>query len=187
MFTDSVDTDFTYNDVGNSINAVLTTTGVTAGTYGDSSNFPIVTVDSKGRVTNVTTSAVSAVFGSEFVDAESLALSTVASNTLTTKLTLNTGSVPPGRYRVGWSYEWYCTDSGNDFRGRVIVDGATILADNQTEHSENGTDQRNAASGFGYITFTSTNTHTILLQYARSGGTGTVGIREARLEFWRVS
>ena len=187
ILTDSADVDFTYNDAGNTINAVLTTTGVVADTYGDSSNFPIITVDSKGRVTNVTTTSVSAVFGSNAVDAESLALSTLASNTLTTKVTLNTGSVPAGRYRVGWSYEWYHTDNANDFRGRVIVDGTTILCDHQEEHSESGTDQRNLSSGFGYITFGSTATHTILLQYARSGGGGTVGIREARLEFWRVS
>jgi len=187
MFADSVDTDFTYNDAGNSINAVLTTTGVTAGTYGDASNFPIVTVDNKGRVTNVTTTSVSAVFGSNAVDAESLALSTLASNTLTTKVTLVTGSVPAGKYRVGWSYEFYNTDNANSFRGRVIVDGVTILCDHQEEHSDSATSQRNLRGGFGYITFGSTATHTILLQYARSGGGGTVGIREARLEFWRVS
>lgn len=43
---DSSDIDFQYPDVNNQITAVLTTTGVTAGTYTQ------VTVDSKGRITS---------------------------------------------------------------------------------------------------------------------------------------
>ena len=39
-------------------NPTLTTTGVTANTYGSSSTYPVVTVDNKGRVTNVTTDAL---------------------------------------------------------------------------------------------------------------------------------
>ena len=37
----------------------LATTGVLAGTYGGSSAIPVITVDSKGRVTNVSTSSIS--------------------------------------------------------------------------------------------------------------------------------
>jgi hypothetical protein len=44
---------------GNNVGLSLTTTGVTADTYGSSSAIPVITVDSKGRITNVTTSAAS--------------------------------------------------------------------------------------------------------------------------------
>jgi hypothetical protein len=37
----------------------LTTTGVTAGTYGSAANIPTIVVDVKGRITNITTNAVS--------------------------------------------------------------------------------------------------------------------------------
>jgi hypothetical protein len=44
---------------GNNVGLSLTTTGVTANTYGSSSAIPVITVDSKGRITGVTTSSVS--------------------------------------------------------------------------------------------------------------------------------
>ena len=53
ILTDSADIDFTYNDGVPSITADLTTTGVVADTYGDATNIPQITVDSKGRITNV--------------------------------------------------------------------------------------------------------------------------------------
>ena len=39
-------------------NPTLTTSGVASGTYGTTSTYPVVTVDAKGRVTNVTTDAL---------------------------------------------------------------------------------------------------------------------------------
>ena len=39
-------------------NPTLTTSGVAAGTYGNSTNAPVVTVDAKGRVTTITTAAI---------------------------------------------------------------------------------------------------------------------------------
>jgi hypothetical protein len=42
-----------------SISLTLANSGVTAGTYGSSSSVPVVTVDAKGRVTSVSTSAIS--------------------------------------------------------------------------------------------------------------------------------
>jgi hypothetical protein len=44
---------------GNNVGLSLTATGVTANTYGSSTAIPVITVDSKGRLTSVTTSSVS--------------------------------------------------------------------------------------------------------------------------------
>ena len=54
ILVDSANIDFTYNDAGNTITSDLTNTGVVAGVYGDASNIPVITIDSKGRVTTVT-------------------------------------------------------------------------------------------------------------------------------------
>lgn len=56
---DSTDIDATYNDTAGTTSLVLTTTGVTAGSYGSSSAVPVITIDSKGRITAVTTAASS--------------------------------------------------------------------------------------------------------------------------------
>jgi hypothetical protein len=54
--TDSANIDFTY--ALNNLTANLTTTGILAGTYGDATHIPILTLDSYGRVTGVTTVAI---------------------------------------------------------------------------------------------------------------------------------
>lgn len=58
--TDSADIDFTITNPTTTpdITGELTITGVTPGTYGNSSQVPTITVDSKGRLTNVTPTAI---------------------------------------------------------------------------------------------------------------------------------
>lgn len=55
---DSASVDFTYNDAANTITAALTSTGVTANTYGSSTNVPVFAVDSQGRITSVTNTSM---------------------------------------------------------------------------------------------------------------------------------
>ncbi len=59
--TDDVDIDFTITNPTTTpdITATLTTTGVTAGTYGSANQVPAFSVDSKGRITNVTPATIS--------------------------------------------------------------------------------------------------------------------------------
>jgi hypothetical protein len=54
--------DITANAAVGTVGFSLTTTGVNAGTYGSSINVPTIVVDSKGRVTSVTTNAISTSF-----------------------------------------------------------------------------------------------------------------------------
>lgn len=54
ILADSADIDFSYNDAGAIISAVLTNSGVSANTYGSASQVPQFTVDSKGRIIGVT-------------------------------------------------------------------------------------------------------------------------------------
>jgi hypothetical protein len=59
--TDNADIDFTITNPTTTpdITATLTTTGVTPGIYGNSSQVPSLTVDSKGRISNVTNTSIS--------------------------------------------------------------------------------------------------------------------------------
>ena len=56
--TDSANIDFTFANLN--LTANLTTTGVTAGTYGDATHIPILVLDSYGRVTGISTTTFSA-------------------------------------------------------------------------------------------------------------------------------
>ena len=55
--------------IGTAINSVLSASGATAGTYGDSTHIPVLTVDSKGRVTNITSVAAAGGGGSSYGNA----------------------------------------------------------------------------------------------------------------------
>lgn len=55
ILTNTTDITWTYNDAGNTISAALNATGVGAGTY----SYPTMTVDSKGRITSISTNTLS--------------------------------------------------------------------------------------------------------------------------------
>lgn len=58
ILLDTTDIDFTYDDATPNISATLTTTGVNSGTYGSSINVPVFTVNSKGRLTAASSTAI---------------------------------------------------------------------------------------------------------------------------------
>lgn len=58
-FQDTSDIDFTVSPI-DVVSAVLTDTGISAGTYGDSTHIPILIVDSKGRIRGISVTTFSA-------------------------------------------------------------------------------------------------------------------------------
>jgi len=111
--------------------------------------------------------------------------------TLTTGLTLTTPSIPAGRYRIGWFYEWGYDDISSDFVAQVQIDDTTTLMDQNSEPSDSfgggpgGTDQRHPTSGFAYANL-NTGVHFIDLDFGGSGGI-TSTLWRARLEIRRVA
>lgn len=156
--------------------------GVTPGTY----TYSTVTVNSFGHVTSASSGAApTPIFGAGFQESSSLGLSSTNSTTYQNKVTLTTGSLDAGTYRIGWSYAWSFSSTGDDFRGRVLMDGVTIMSHSQ-EPKDPGTDQVHRVSGFEYFPL-SAGVHTFNLQYASSDAADTSWIQRARLEIWRVS
>ena len=64
IFTDTPNIAWTYNDLANTITADLISNGVTAGTY----PLPIITVDAKGLITNISSGSISPVGHSIYED-----------------------------------------------------------------------------------------------------------------------
>jgi hypothetical protein len=130
---------------------------------------------------------VSGVFGDHFAIAENLVSDTSSSSTYIQHNTIATGTVPAGTYRVGYEAVLRNSDTGGDFGYRVQIDNTTTLITVQEEAKDPNTDQRCLRSGFAYITFGSSGSHNIDLDFNQPGGPGTTTIEQSRLEFWRTS
>jgi len=123
------------------------------------------------------------VFGSNAQEGSSDAESSTTSGTFQQKLRITTGSLPSGKYRIGWSYEWH--KSGlTDFVSQVQVNDTTTIMSGYEEAPDAGSDQWFPRSGFYY--YTGSGVLNIDLDY-HDGGADTAYIRRARLEIWRVS
>jgi trimeric autotransporter adhesin len=108
---DATATGVSFNGSANvDLSLTLANSGVTAGTYGDTTAIPVITVDSKGRLTSVTTQSISTSFGiagdtgtDTVAGGETLTVtggtgltSAVSNNTIT--IDLDNTAVTPGTY-----------------------------------------------------------------------------------------
>jgi hypothetical protein len=96
-----------------SINLTLANTAVTPGSYGSATLVPVVTVDSKGRITNVTTASIS---GALTFVGDVTGSGTTGSNTT---LTLANSGVTAGTY----------TKVTVDSKGRITVGASSTTSD----------------------------------------------------------
>lgn len=108
-------------------------------------------------------------------------------------LSHNTGVIPAGTYRVGFTWAFNNSNTATESHVNVQVDGVTELIDPanggaSVEESKDttGTIEVRVRSSFAYITFASTAAHTIDLRVGQTNG-GSTSIRHAQIEFWRWS
>lgn len=153
---------------GGSTTLTLANSGVTAGSYGSASAIPVITVDAKGRLTGVSTSAVSIPSGSLTFTGDVTGSGATGSSTA---LTLANSGVAAGTY----------TKVTVDAKGRVTTGASLASGDLPTYTGTITSSQVTTALGFtpynstnpaGYITSASLSSYLPL-----SGGTvtGTLG------------
>ncbi len=132
------------------------------------------------------------IFGSELQEASSDALSSTTSTTFVQKLRLTTGSLPSGKYRIGWYYEWSSSATGNEFISRIqLNDTTTIMTHDERAPIQTGTPSPDLTivyqqSGFHYVDSIS-GVQNIDLDYHSETSSMTVYIQNVALEIWRVS
>jgi len=131
----------------------------------------------------------SSIFGSEYDYAESDGESSTTSDTYQEKVSITTGTVPAGTYRIGWAFEFASSTDRADCSFRVEADASTTINEITPAPKKKYADGVWATqSGFKHMSLTNAS-HTIDLDYKANVAAegGTTYIRKARLEIWRVS
>ena len=143
------------------------------------------------------------IFGKNYSMAESLGVTTTTQSAFQEKVSMSTGGIPLGTYRIGWSFQWNHNSITDDFEGRVQLDNITNLSYIQLEPSDSsedngtigptaspfsttGTDQRNTSSGFRIMVLPAGN-HIIDIDFRTNNTLRESSIWNAQIEFWRVS
>ena len=124
-------------------------------------------------------------YGSEFQEEESDGESSYSGNDWVEKVSLSSGSIPAGKYRIGWSFEFSTNSSSMTGYARIQQDDTTELGELDIRVSP--TSGWSMFSGFKYVDLAA-GSYTFDIDYSSSGNGNRISyIRRARLEFWRVS
>jgi len=144
-----------------------------------------LTVTDEGSGVAKVVSSSASVFGSNHQEESSYGDSSTTSSTAQTKLTLTTPTVPAGLYRLGWYYEIENSSVtgrfGSDIRNNT---DSVTLGESDVQPSNTLNDYM--LSGYAYVTFSSSGSKAFSIRYWNHDD-GTATIRQARLEFWRIS
>jgi hypothetical protein len=126
------------------------------------------------------------VYGGEFQYAQDLTTTTTTSVTPTysTKVSITTGTLPIGTYRITASYAMNKNVTNSDLLQRVQVDGTTLGNIHNYEVSDGSSWIYSTRVMF--ITFATATTHTITLQFSQEAA-GTLSMRDSTLEIIRTS
>lgn len=133
------------------------------------------------------------VFGTEYADQVSAAVSTTTSTTFQQKMRLSVSTIPAGRYRLEVSYMWNHDSIANDFEARVQQDDTTDLYFHKEEPTDSlgsfgatGTNQRVATSKTILLDLAAGD-YDFDLDYRTDSGGDESSIWDAVMTFWRVS
>jgi hypothetical protein len=122
----------------------------------------------------------------EFQETSNDGESSTTSSTWQQKLRLTTGSVPAGKYRIGWYLEGSGDDANIRFEYRVQIDDTTTIMEWHPGFPKKYSSGEWQVNGGHYYATLSAASHDIDLDYRNNDG-NTTYIRRARLEIWRVS
>lgn len=149
-----------------------------------------VTDQGNGKA-RVTIGSTQNVFGSYHQDWTNHDETTTTSTDYQIRAVMNINEVPAGKYRIGFSYTWNINSTTRSFICRVLLDAGTDneceLSYHAEEPSNSGGDQYLNFYNFHYVTFDSTNTHTITIKYKSNKPGGMAKITSHHAEFWRVA
>jgi hypothetical protein len=123
------------------------------------------------------------VFGRDRQSVESLGTSTTTSSSYQTKVSLTT-PVLTGTYRVAWFALVYSDGDLGRVRLQNVTDGLDVGY--WQRHKSSDADVIQAVGGFANVVFAGA-AKTFSIQWRDESGGNTQGIREARIEFWRVA
>jgi hypothetical protein len=98
-----------------------------------------------------------------------------------------TASLPAGTYRIGFWYQFAHSSTSNNFESRIQVDDTTEILTHTQEVKDSNSAQRNTVAGFDYVTFLSSGTHNIDVDYRAGSAATTAYMHHVGLEIWRVS
>lgn len=119
-------------------------------------------------------------FGTYYKYAASLGTTTTSSTTYIEKLRMTTVSVPEGVYRVGIAFQIADIAVNKDLNIQVQVDDSVTIHDSRVNLTVNATPIQ---SDFAQVTLTE-GIHNVALNF--KANSGTVGLLNVKLEFWRV-
>lgn len=126
----------------------------------------------------------SIIFGSWYSWIDDISESSTNSITLISKLQMSLSSIPEGYYRIGWYFEWSRDSIGSDFISQVLVDGSIDIANMNIEPKDS--ESWHPVSGHA-IVLLETGSHTIDIMYGCESTSAYSNIRNARIEFWRIT